>query len=424
MLVLSIGTGLYLTLRLSFPQIRLFPAMLRFVFRLKGGKRSITAVCNALGGTIGTGNVAGVATAICLGGPGAVFWMWIAAFLGMAVKYSEILLALFYQRKGKVLCGGPMYYMEYGLRSKFLAVLFSVSALLCTFGIGNVTQSQTITSIASSWGGRNAWLISALLALLCGITIFGGIKRIGAINQYLVPAMSIFYIIACFAVILLRIEKIPRAFSIVIQDAFSFRSVRSGFVGGGITLAIQNGFSKAIFSGEAGLGSAPMAHGAEEAENAAEQGLWGIFEVFVSTVLICTASALVILTSEPCGFSGVRLVIACFDQTLPNLGRLIVGVSGILFSFSSVIGWSYYGEVCIRYLSRTRRGGVCLLFYRVFFIVAVFLGGVAPLNFVWSLSEILNALMSIPNLIALILLSEKSAEMLAKAKPLLYNKEK
>lgn len=426
MLLLLVGTGIYLSIRTGFPQVKHFGFMMKntvgSLFK-KGGKKDhgenlspFQAVTTALAGTVGTGNIAGVTGAIFAGGPGAVFWMWVSAFFGMCTKYAEIILALKYRNtdeKGRHY-GGPMYYIENGLGKnfKFLAVIFAVFGGLASFGIGNIAQSSEIAGAVEGLFGVSPLVTGIILAVLVGIVTIGGVKRIGLVTSYMVPFMAIFYVLSGIAVVVLKIGELPAVFGSIFKGAFSLRSVGGGVFGYVIAEAVRQGFARGVFSNEAGLGSAPMAHAASSTEEPTEQALWGIFEVFADTIVICTFTALSVLlsgiTETPGGldaFSSKGAAAAeAFNMILPgSVGGIVIQISILFFALSTILGWSYYGQSCWEYLTGGSKAAVLL--YKVLFIAFCVVGSVGSGTLMWDISDTLNGLMAIPNLVALLLLS-------------------
>ncbi len=419
MLTLLIGTGLYLSIRTGFLQFGKFGYMMKntllSVFsknqhsKDNSGVSPFQAVATAMAGTIGTGSIAGLATAIVAGGPGAVFWMWVSALLGMVTKYAEIVLSIKYREKNEngEYVGGPMYYLKNGLNLKWLAVLFSVFAMLACLGTGNATQSNSIAVALKSTTGLAPWITGVILTVLTGAVILGGMRRISSVNEKLVPFMAVFYVICSIVALVLNFDKIPDAFALIFREAFNFKAAAGGATGYGIMLAMHYGFARGVFSNEAGLGSAPIAHAASNTKDPVKQGLWGMFEVFFTTIIICTISALIILTSglwNTGEFEGSALSIAAFDSILPNIGGIVVTLSTIFFALSTILGWAYYGEVSIGFL--TKKSKTAILIYRCIYVCFVFVGAVGSLDLIWSISETMNGLMAIPNLIGVIGLSK------------------
>ena len=419
MLTLLIGAGLFLSIKTNFIQFKKFGYVMKNtvlgMFSKKqhqkddSGVSSFQAVATAMAGTIGTGSIAGLATAIVSGGPGAVFWMWVSALLGMVTKYSEIVLSLKYREKnedGKWV-GGPMYYIKNGLNIKWLAALFAVFAMIACLGTGNATQSNSIAVALESTMGVNPYITGIVLTVIAAAVILGGMRRIASVNEKLVPLMAVFYVVCSVLALWINIEKVPSAFALIFREAFNFKAAAGGAAGYGIMVAMHYGFSRGVFSNEAGLGSAPIAHAASSTKSPVQQGLWGMFEVFFTTIIICTLSALVILTTgiwETGTVQGAALSIASFNSILPNVGGVIVTLSTVFFALSTILGWAYYGEVSIEYLSHNSKTAVRI--YRCVYIIFVFVGAVGNLNLIWSISETMNGLMAIPNLIGIIGLSK------------------
>ncbi len=424
MLVLLVGTGAYLTIRTGCIQATKFGYIWRRTFGSlfkKSGKSSkgtknltaFEAVSTALASTVGTGNIAGVTGAIFAGGPGAVFWMWVAAFFGMFTKFSEIVLAVKYRQvdKNGVHYGGPMYYIEKGLGMKWLAVLFALLAGLASFGIGNIAQGAEISSSLQNLFGISGLAAGIILAVIVAVVILGGAKRIGQFASYLVPFMAIFYIIAGVAIIILRITDVPAAFATIFRSAFSMEAVGGGIFGYAMMVAMRQGFARGVFSNEAGLGSAPIAHAASDTKDPVEQGMWGVFEVFVDTIIICTITAMAVILSgvleagstDVFGGNGAAAA-AAFNAILPgSIGGIVLQISLLLFSLTTILGWSYYGECCWRYLSHGSKA--VNLLYKLVFIAVCVVGATGSGALMWDISDTLNGMMAIPNLIALLLMS-------------------
>lgn len=426
-MICIIGVGLYLSFRTGFIQIRKFVYAMRTtigrVFRKReasdGALTPFQAVCTALAATVGTGNIAGVAGAIAIGGPGAVFWMWISAFLGMCTKFSEVTLAVHFRERNAHgdLVGGPMYYIKNGLSKKWrwLAVLFSAFGVLTVFGTGNATQVNTITTAINS-ALLNYHIISAdilpatnlllgvILTIVVGLVLLGGIKRIGSVTEKLVPFMALFYIILALGVIFLNINRVPGVFSSIFVGAFNPSAVTGGVVGS-LFLSMKKGVSRGIFSNEAGLGTGSIAHACADTKKPVKQGFFGIFEVFMDTIVICTLTALVILCSGiPITYgadAGAELTIQGFTSTYGNWVSIFTAIALCCFAFSTIIGWGLYGARCIEFLFSEK---VIKPFMVVYSMVAI-LGATMDLGLLWSIAETFNGLMSIPNLIALFLLS-------------------
>ena len=425
MLVLLVGTGVYLTVLTKCIQVRKFGYILRNTIGTLFKKRDkedgsnlspFEAVTTALAGTVGTGNIAGVTGALFAGGPGAIFWMWVSAFFGMCTKFAEITLALKYRTTGEdgVHKGGPMYYIEQGMGKKFkwLALVFAFLGGLASFGIGNIAQSNEIAGTMGSIFGVDPLVTGILLALLVGIIVIGGIKRIGQVTSYLVPFMAIFYIAAGVAVLVLRITEIPAALAAIIKGAFSFEAVGGGVFGYAIMVAMRQGVARGVFSNEAGLGSAPIAHAASSTDEPCEQAMWGVFEVFVDTVIICTLTGLTVILSgvlgteggiASFGSNGVAAATA-FNAILPGqIGGVVIQVGLLFFALSTIVGWSYYGERCFGYLSNNNMHVINI--YKLCYVLMCVVGSTSSGTLMWDIADTLNGLMAIPNLIALLALS-------------------
>ena len=430
MLVLLVGTGVFLTVRTKCIQARKFGFIMKnTIGSLFGRKDSdhgknlspFQAVSTALAGTVGTGNIAGVTGAIFVGGPGAVFWMWVSAFFGMCTKYSEIALAVkFREVKDGVHKGGPMYYIEKGIGKNFkwLAVIFAILGGLASFGIGNISQSNEIAGAMHSLFGMDRLVAGIIVAVVVAVVIIGGVKRIGQITSYLVPFMAMFYIICGILAIILRITDVPRFFALIFSNAFSLRSVGGGIFGTTIMLAMRQGFARGVFSNEAGLGSAPIAHAASSVEEPCEQAIWGVFEVFIDTIVICTITAFAVIVSgvldTPEGLDAFAskgaAAMTAFNLILPgNIGGTIIQISLIFFALSTILGWTYYGERCWGYLTNDNK--VVDLIYKIIFVLVVVVGATGSGTLMWDISDTLNGLMAIPNLFALLLLSGVVAKM-------------
>ncbi len=419
LLTLLIGAGLFLSIKTGFLQFGKFGYMMKNTIlglfskqqhqKDGSGVSPFQAVATAMAGTIGTGSIAGLATAIVSGGPGAIFWMWISALLGMITKYSEIVLSLKYREKNKKgeWVGGPMYYIRNGLNIKWLAVLFAIFAMVACLGTGNATQSNSIAVALDSTIGVKPWITGIVLTVIAAAVILGGMRRIASVNEKLVPFMAIFYVLCSVVALVVNFNKIPAAFALIFKEAFNFKAAAGGATGYGVIVAMHYGFSRGVFSNEAGLGSAPIAHAASSTKDPVKQGLWGMFEVFFTTIIICTFSALIILTTgiwETGSISGSALSIASFNKILPGVGGIIITLATIFFALSTILGWSYYGEVCMQYLSNNSKTAV--IAYRCVYVAFVFLGTVGSLDLIWSISETMNGLMAIPNLIGIIGLSK------------------
>lgn len=429
MLVLLIGTGIYLTLRSGFPQLtKLGTIMKNTVGTLFGpdahkkdeaGISPYQAVATALASTVGTGNITGVATAIVAGGPGAVFWMWVSALFGTMTKFAEVTLAVKFRQKNErgEWVGGPMYYMENGLHAKWLGIIFACLATLASFGIGNMTQSNSIATALKTTMNIDTRITGVIVAIIVAFVILGGIKRIAQVTEKLVPVMGVIYVILGIITIALNVDKLPAAFAVIFQGAFNPQSVAGGVLGYTIMNAIRFGFARGVFSNEAGLGSAPIAHAAANTDNPVKQGCWGAFEVIFDTFIICTITSLVVVMSGLWahggdGLDGAALSIAAFNQSVGMFGTVGVSIGTVLFALSTLLGWSYYGEKAIEYLFKSKSYvGSVKLGYRLVFIVMSFVGAVGGLQIIWSIADTLNGMMAIPNLIALLLLSGTVTKM-------------
>ena len=426
-MICIIGVGLVLSFRTRFLQIRKFPYAMKVtigrMFRKKqaadGAMTPFQAVCTALAATVGTGNIAGVAGAIAIGGPGAVFWMWISALLGMCTKFSEVTLAVHFREKNDKgeFVGGPMYYIKNGLKKHWhwLAYLFAAFGVITVFGTGNATQVNTITTAIDSalfnYGiiSKDSvsdinLVIGIVLAVLLALILLGGIKRIGQVTEKLVPFMALFYVVLALGVVILNINHVPAVFKEIVEGAFSPASVTGGVVGS-FFMSMKKGVSRGIFSNEAGLGTGSIAHACADTRKPVKQGFFGIFEVFVDTIVICTLTALVILCSEvPITYgqaAGAELTISGFTATYGNWVSLFTAVAMCCFAFSTIIGWGLYGARCIEFLFGTK---VNKPFMFVYSLVAI-VGATLDLGLLWSIAETFNGLMAIPNLIAVFLLS-------------------
>lgn len=426
-MICIIGVGLFLSLRTRFLQIRKFPYAIRVtigrMFRKKeasdGAMTPFQAVCTALAATVGTGNIAGVAGAITIGGPGAVFWMWISALLGMCTKFAEVTLAVHFRERNEKgdLVGGPMYYIKNGLKQHWhwLAFVFSAFGVLTVFGTGNATQVNTITAainsallnyqlIPESSVGTSNLIIGIAIAILVALVLLGGIKRIGRVTEKLVPFMALFYIVLAIGVVALNIDRVPQVFHDIVYGAFNPRSVTGGVVGS-FFMSMKKGVARGIFSNEAGLGTGSIAHACADTRKPVKQGFFGIFEVFTDTILICTLTALVILCSGASvtygAAAGAELTIQGFTVTYGSWVSVFIAVAMCCFAFSTIIGWGLYGARCMEFLFSEK---MIFPFMIVYALVAI-IGATMDLGLLWSIAETFNGLMAIPNLIALFLLS-------------------
>ncbi|MCM8757791.1 MAG: sodium:alanine symporter family protein [Candidatus Omnitrophica bacterium] len=413
MIVAILGIGIYISLGTRFIQIIKLP----FIFKetiirkkrkdLEGDITPFQALSIALAGTVGVGNIAGVATAISLGGPGAIFWMWISGFLGMATKFSEVVLGIKYrmrQIRGPFL-GGPMVYIRRGLGRKFrfLAVIFASLGALAAFGIGNMTQANSV-AIGMEEFGIPKIITGIILLLAVGLVTLGGLKRIAQVASFCVPFMCGLYFLAGLIIILVNVEKLPQVIILILNSAFSPLAAYGGFLGAKVKEAMRWGFARGVFSNEAGLGSAPIAHATAKTDHPVRQGLWGIFEVFIDTIIICSVTALVIIItgSWTSGKTGAQLTCLAFQSFWgKNLGNFLVVFSMILTAYDTILAWGFYGETCCAYLF----GHKARIFYRLLWLPFILLGVKGTLELVWSVADTLNALMAIPNLLAIFLLS-------------------
>lgn len=413
MLILLVGTGLWLTclLRgLQFTKLG-YSLYLGLIKRKEesdeeGDISHFQALMTALSATVGTGNIAGVATAIALGGPGALFWMWITGLVGMATKYGEAVLAVKYRVQDEMgtMCGGPMYYIERGLNKKWLAVCFALFAAVASFGIGNMVQSNSVAAAVQASFNIPVGVTGIILAVATGAVIIGGIKSIGRVTGVLVPVMIIFYVAGALVILLLHISEIPAAFGVIFTHAFSPTAATGGFAGAGVMMAIRMGVARGVFSNESGLGSAPIAAAAAKTKHPVAQALVSMTQTFIDTIVVCTMTGLVIVISGAwmSGKNGAELTTVAFDTAMPgNWGGFIVTIGLILFAYSTIIGWCYYGEKSMEYLW----GEKVIKPYRVVWVIFVALGAFLKLNLVWNISDVFNGLMAFPNLVALLMLS-------------------
>lgn len=420
MLVLILGTGLFLQVRLKLMPIARIGTGFAMVWSGRkpaadapGEITPFAALMTALAATVGTGNIAGVATAIAVGGPGALFWMWMTALVGMATKYAEVVLAVHYREtdaNGEQI-GGPMYAIKNGLgRSwRWLAAAFALFGGLAGFGIGNMVQSNSIAEAMQASFGIAPWLTGVVLAALTGFVLLGGVKRIGAVAEKLVPVMCIGYIVASLAVLGLYAERIPEAFGLIFSYAFSPAAATGGFAGAAIMMAIRYGVARGIFSNEAGLGTAGIAQAAGQSKNAVESGLVGMMGTFIDTLIVCTMTGLVLIVTGAwsSGLSGAALSSSAFATAFPGVGAAFLAIALAVFAYTTILGWAYYGEKCWEYLLGTAVEKP----YRIVWTLFVLLGAVAQLDFVWLVADTLNAFMALPNLVSLLLLSPVVAKL-------------
>lgn len=410
LLILIVGTGIYLTFRLGLLQIFMLPAALKQTFSKKHDKTAegdisqFQALTTALAATVGTGNIVGVATAIVLGGPGAVFWMWLSAVFGMATKYGEAVLAVKYRVKDAngEMAGGPMYYLEHGLKQKWLAVLFAIFGALAAFGIGNGTQSNSVANVVNNTFNVPNWVTGLVLMVFAALVIIGGIKSIGKVTSVFVPVMAVFYVFSGLLIMILNVTEVPGAVMTIIEMAFSTEAAAGGAIGA----AIRYGVARGVFSNEAGLGSAPIAAAAAKTDLPGRQGLISMTQVFFDTIIICSITGITIVmsglytTTDQAGAG--TLTSNAFGYFLGDVGPIIVAIGLIFFASSTILGWAYYGEKCFQYLFKNPS---LLIVYRVLFIAMVFVGSVISLDLIWTFSDVANGMMAIPNLIGLLGLS-------------------
>lgn len=407
LLILIAGTGIYFSVLIGFLQIRLLPYSLKLAFSKKqdqhteGDISHFQALMTALAATVGTGNIVGVATAVLLGGPGALFWMWISAFFGMATKYAEAVLAVKYrvQDADGEMSGGPMYYLERGLNQKWLGVLFALFGAGAAFGIGNLVQANSVAGVVHSTFHVPAWLTGLILTIFTALVLLGGIQSIGRAAAFFVPVMAAFYVIAGLIVIAMNIADVPAALGLVFKDAFTGEAAAGGVVGA----VIRYGVARGVFSNEAGLGSASIAAAAAKTDLPARQALVSMTQVFIDTIVICSITGLTIILAGQydSGLKGSELTTAAFSEFLGSAGAYIVAIGLVFFASSTIIGWSYYGEKCFSYLFSKKT----VRYYRIAFVLTVFLGAVTSLETVWTFADMMNGLMALPNLIGLIGLS-------------------
>lgn len=413
LLVLLLGAGIILTFKLTGFQVRQFGFAMKNTFgkmfdKSEYGEGTVTpfqALSTALAATVGTGNIVGVTVALLTGGPGAIFWMWIAAFFGMATKYAEVTLSIAYRIKKEngEYAGGPMYYIDKGMKLPWLGKLFALFAGIATFGIGNSVQSNSIAGVLNANFGLNPIVVGAVLTILVAIVILGGIKSISKVTEKIVPFMAVFYILGALIVIIVNRANLLPALASIFQNAFSYQAAAGGAVGFGLVQIMRAGISRGVFTNEAGLGSSPIAHASATTDHPVRQGLWGVSEVFIDTFFVCTMTALVVLTSGIVtgpDADASAVVAQAFGQSFAP-GKYIVTLGLVLFAFSTILGWEYYGETSIRYLLGEKAGPP----FKVIYIIFVFVGSTIELGTAWDVANILNGLMAFPNLIGLIGLS-------------------
>ena len=427
MLVLIVGTGVFFTFRLLFWQFRMLPLAFKQVFckhdkaqKEPGDISHFASLMTALSATIGTGNIAGVATACVLGGPGAVFWMWMTALFGMATKYGEGVLAVKYRIKNEKgqMSGGPMYYIERGLKWKWLAIIFAFFGTVASFGIGSSVQSNTVALAVENSLGIETWITGVVITVFSALVILGGISSISKASSVIVPIMAILYVTGGLIIILNNLHLVVPAFELIFRDAFTGEAVAGGAIGA----VIRYGVARGVFSNEAGMGSAPIAAAAAKTDHPARQGLVSMTGTFIDTIIVCSITGIVLVMgfimagNSFGGATGAVLTTQVFDQLLPGFGGWVVTFGIIFFAYSTILGWSYYGEKCCTYLF----GEKYVLIYRLIYIASVFIGTIATLDLVWLFADTFNGLMAVPNLIALLLLSgviaKESKDFIAKRK--------
>ncbi len=430
MLTAFIGIGLYFNIRTKFfPIIRIKVWLKHTLFSLfkksshtssGSALSSFEALFAALAGSMGTGNITGVATAIVYGGPGAIFWMWVSAFLGMMTKYAENVLGMLYREKksdGSGYYGSPMLYMEKGLNCRPLAVIFAVCCMLASFGLGNMTQGNSVATALEASLFIPPIFCGIGLAVIVALVIMGGLKRIGTLSSYLIPIVSVVYLVCALVILFVNSDALPGVFALIFKEAFRFRAVGGGILGYGIKKALKLGVSRGVFSNEAGLGSSVMVYSSSSNANPASQGMWGIFEVFLDTIVVCTITALVILCSGVYDVNtyaaalqngievvnGSVLASNAFATTFGSFGHYFISVSMAVYAFATLLTWSHYGAISCEYLF----GSKITPYYNVVFLIVIVIGCVIKLEIIWNIADTLNCLLAIPNLIALILLSNK-----------------
>lgn len=412
MLVFLLGIGVFLTIGLKALTWVQTPRAFIMLWQSRNSSQEgdispFQALMTALSATIGTGNIAGVATAIFLGGPGAIFWMWVTALFGMATKYAEAVLAVKYREKDDLgnHVGGPMYYIKNGLGKKWnwLAIAFALFGTLASFGIGNMVQANSVADAVNTLFQIPAWLTGSVMAVLTAIVILGGINRIAEVAAKLVPLMASAYILGALSVIFLNIQQVPDALMLILNSAFNESAAFGGFAGATVWAAIRFGVARGVFSNEAGLGSAPIAHAAAKTNDPVQQGLIAMLGTFIDTLMVCTMTALVIILTGvwSSGENGAALSTLAFNSGLPGWGGYIVVFGIVVFAFTTILGWSYYGERCAEFLFGTK----VILPYRLLWLCAIPLGATGKLGIIWLMADVMNGLMAIPNLIALALLS-------------------
>lgn len=407
MLALLVGTGVFYTIRLGGLQFRLLPRALKLAFSRQkasdapGDISQFQALMTALAGTIGTGNIAGVATAVVLGGPGAVFWMWLSALVGMATKYAEAYLAVYFRVRDSRgnMSGGPMYYIEHGLGLKSLAIMFAVCGALAALGTGSSVQSNSVAQALQNTIGLPGWVTGIVLTVVTGLVLLGGIRSIARVASIIVPVMAVIYLLGGLAIILTHLDLVWPAVKLIVSDAFSGQAVAGGAIG----MAIRYGVARGVFSNEAGIGTAPIAAAAAKTNRPEEQALVSMTGTFLDTIVVCSVTGIVLVMGNQYtqGITGAALTSNSFEAMLPGIGSWVVTVGLIFFAYSTILGWSYYGEKCAAYLL----GEKAVVPYRVVYTGFVMLGTLISLDLVWAAADVFNGLMAFPNLVGLLLLS-------------------
>lgn len=408
LVIILFGTHLFLTYRLKFIQRHIGKAIKLSITKdefATGDVSQFSALTTALAATIGTGNIVGVATAIALGGPGAVFWCWMTGVFGIATKYAESLLAVKYRVKTSdgTMAGGPMYVLEYGMKNKPLAYAFAFFGSVAAFGIGNTVQANSISNMMGNQFGVPTWITGFALAVLTGIVVIGGVKRIASVCDKLVPFMAVFYVLGCAIILVMTFKTIPATIGMIVSNAFTGTAAVGGFAGSTIMVAARFGVARGLFSNESGLGSAPIVAAAAQTRNPVRQALVASTGTFWDTVIVCAMTGITIVNTGVwnSGLNGGDLTNAAFN-TIPVVGPFVLTIGLLTFVFSTILGWSYYGEKCVEYLFHSKKA---IVPYRVLYTIAVFFGAVMSLSFVWDLADLFNGLMALPNLVSLIALS-------------------
>ncbi len=417
MVFMLLGAGIWLTFKTNFFQLRGIAFILKNTvgtLMQKDAKRNMSsispfqAMSTALAGTLGVGNIAGVATALTLGGPGAIFWMWVSAFFGMMTKYGEIYLAVKFREKSREgFRGGPMYYMKNALNKPWMGCIFSFLCALTSFGIGNMTQVNAVSKAAFAAFGIPLWITGILVASLLALVVFGGLRRIASVNEVIIPFISIAYIVCSLTVLIRNRLYIGSAFALIVQGAFHPAGAVGGALGYGLSRAVRYGIARGVFTNEAGLGSAPIAHASADCKSPAHQSVWGIFEVFLDTIVVCTLTALVLLTAQggvlwQSGLDGVELTSAAFASVFGPKGAEFIAISVMCFAVAGMLGWCFYGETAVSFLTKNSKLAVQL--YRWLFLACAVVGAVSEMRTLWGVADALNAMMAIPNVAAMILL--------------------